>query len=107
MDKSYCQSLDTPISDDGKTTVEDVLINEIQPFSDTFTKEAISNALKILSDREYKVITEYYGLNGVEERTIKDIAQEMNLGDERIRQLRKSAIKKLKNRCGKTLLTLL
>jgi DNA-directed RNA polymerase sigma subunit (sigma70/sigma32) len=31
----------------------------------------------------------------------------MNLGDERIRQLRKGAIKKLERRCGKTLKTLL
>ena len=48
-----------------------------------------------------------YGLDGQYERTIKDIAKEMGLGDERIRQLRKSGIKKLKQRCGKTLETLL
>ena len=35
------------------------------------------------------------------------IAKEMNLGDERIRQIRKGAIKKLERRCGKTLKTLL
>lgn len=107
MDKSYCSSLDTPITEDGKTTVEDTLAAEDTPFSDNFTKESISKSLKVLNEREYKVITEFYGINGVAERPIKDIAKEMNLGDERIRQLRKSAIKKLKSRFGKTLETLL
>lgn len=107
MDKSYCQSLDTPITDDGKTTVEDTLSEEISPFTDVFTKESISKSLKILNEREYKVITEFYGLEGQEERPIKDIAKEMGLGDERIRQIRKGAVKKLQKRCGKILKTLL
>lgn len=107
MNKSYCQSIDTPITEDGKTTVEDVLIEEKSSITDTFTKEAISDALKILNPREYKVVTEFYGLDGNTEKSIKEIAKEMNLCDERIRQLRKNAIKKLNKRCGKTLKTLL
>ena len=107
LNKSYCQSIDTPVTDDGKTTVEDVLTEDIKPFSDGFTKDAISDSLKVLNAREYKVITEYYGLDGQFERPIKEIAKEMNLGDERVRQLRKEAIKKLSKRCGKTLKTLL
>lgn len=107
MDKSYCQSIDTPISTDGKTTIEDILTEDITPFSDSFTQDAISKALTVLNPREYKVITEFYGIDGQCEKTIKDIAKEMNLGDERIRQIRKGAIKKLKRRCGKILETLL
>lgn len=107
LNKSYCQSIDTPITEDGKSSVEDILTEEVKPFSDFFTKEAILDSLKVLNPREYKVVTEYYGLGGVSERSIKEIAKEMNLGDERIRQLRKEAIKKLSKRCGKTLKTLL
>lgn len=107
MDKSYCQSIDSPITEDGKTTIEDVLSEEISQFSDTFTKDSIEHSLKVLNSREYKVITEFYGLCGNYERGIKDIAKELNLGDERIRQIRKGAIKKLEKRCGKTLKTLL
>jgi RNA polymerase primary sigma factor len=107
LDKSYCQSIDTPITDDGKTTVEDILSTEQAPFSDVFTKETISKSLKTLNEREYKVISEFYGLDGQYEKPIKEIAKEMNLGDERVRQIRKNAIKKLKQRCGKTLKTLL
>ena len=107
LNKSYCQSIDTPITDDGKTTVENILTEDIKPFSDIFTKDSISYSLKILNPREYKVITEFYGLEGQYERPIKDIAKEMGLGDERVRQLRKSAIKKLEKRCGKMLESLL
>ena len=107
LNKSYCQSMDTPVTEDGKSTVEDILTEDIKPFSDTFTRDAVSNALKILNPREYKVITEYYGLDGHFERPIKEIAKEMGLGDERVRQLRKEAVKKLSKRCGKTLKTLL
>ena len=106
MNKSYCQSIDTPLSEDGPTTLGDIIPDN--DFSvDTFTKESISKALKCLNDREYKVITEFYGLDGVSERPIKEIAKELDLGEERVRQLRKGAIKKLNKRCGKTLKTLL
>ena len=107
MDKSYCQSIDTPISEDEKTTVEDTLTEEISPLRDTFTKDTINHALTVLSPREYKVVSEYYGLDGQTEKSIKEIARELNLGDERIRQIRKGAVKKLERRCGKTLKTLL
>ena len=107
MDKSYCQSIDTPLTDDGNTTLEDTLPETSDSFSDVFTKDAISKALKCLNAREYKVITEFYGLEGEYERPIKDIAKEMRLGDERVRQLRKSAVKKLQQKKGNILRTLL
>lgn len=107
MDKSYCQSLNDPISDDPSITLEDTIPLPENSTSDYFTKETISKALNCLNPREYKVITEFYGLNGVDERPIKDIAKEMKLGDERVRQIRKGAIKKLDKKCGNILKTLL
>ena len=104
--KSYCQSIDSPITD--SMTLEDILADTpFSSFSDTFTKETISKVLMCLTPREYKVITEYFGLDGSIEKSTKEIAKELGLGDERIRQIKKSAIKKLKQRCGKTLKTLL
>jgi RNA polymerase primary sigma factor len=108
LNKSYCNSLDTPLSQDESMILSDIIPdNSNIEFNDTFFKEAISKSLNCLNPREYKVITEFYGLNGEYERPIKEIAKEMNLGDERIRQIRKGAIKKLEKRCGKTLKTLL
>lgn len=108
LNKSYCSSLDTPLSQDEGMILSDIIPdNSNIEFNDTFFKEAISKSLNCLNPREYKVITEFYGLNGEYERPIKEIAKEMNLGDERIRQIRKGAIKKLEKKCGKTLKTLL
>lgn len=107
MNKSSCVSLDTPVTEDEKTTLEEILSNDIIPFSDVFTSDTINKCLKVLNAREYKVISEYYGLNGRAERTIKEISKEIGLGEERIRQIRKGAIKKLKHKKGKTLETLL
>lgn len=103
--KSYCQSIDTPLTDDKNTTLEDILPAEESV--DNFTKDAIHEALSILNEREYKVITEFYGVDGCEERPIKEIAKEMGLGDERVRQLRKAAIKKLQQRRYRMLKALL
>ena len=107
MNRSFCQSIDTPISEDNSTTIGDTLVESSTPLAETFTKETISNSLKCLNAREYKVITEFYGLEGTTERPIKEIAEELGLSDERIRQIRKGAIKKLSKRYGKTLKTLL
>lgn len=107
INKSNCSSLDEPVSEDGKTTIQDILVYNQSSLNDVFTRDAINSALKVLNSKEYKVITEFYGLNDVDKRPIKDIAKEMNLGDERVRQLRKGAIKKLFQKKGKTLKTLL
>ena len=107
MNKSYCSSFETPVTEDGKTTLKDMLVEEESKFTDTFTKDTISKALKILKPKEYKVITEFYGLDGNYSRPIKEIAKEMSLSDERIRQIRKSSVKKLHDRYGNILKTLL
>lgn len=107
LNKSYCQSIDTPITEDEKNTVEDLLADSSDNLSEIFTKEAISKCLKVLNAREYKVITEFYGLEGCKETPIKEIAVEMGLGDERVRQLRKNGIKKLREKQGNILKSLL
>lgn len=107
INKSYCQSIDTPITDDEKNTVEDILADSDESLTKIFNREAISKCLKVLNSREYKVITEFYGLEGCKETPIKEIAIEMGLGDERVRQLRKSGIKKLREKQGNILKSLL
>lgn len=102
-----CQSIDSPITTDGKVTVENYIADESNPISDTFTREAVSNALKILNEKEYKVITEYYGLDGCNVKPVGEIARELNLGNERVRQIRKNGIKKLRKKCGGVLKSLL
>lgn len=105
MDKSYCESFDTPITED--STLKDVIKDSSVSLDSLFIKDSIEKCLKVLNSREYKVITEFYGLNGESEHSIKEIAIEMGLGDERVRQLRKSGIKKLREKQGNILKSLL
>lgn len=105
LNKSYCQSLETPIGE--STRLEDVLEDSSFSITDTFTKESIKNALDVLNPREKEVISKYFGLNGELETPTKDIAKDLKLGDERVRQIKKAALKKLKNRCGNILKSLL
>lgn len=107
VNKSYCSSLDTPLTEDDSLCLGDTISEEVPPLQDPFTKETINGALKILNEREYTVITMFYGLNGNDESSIKDISKVLHVGEERVRQLRKGAIKKLEKRCGKILKTLL
>ena len=108
INKSYCQSLDTIITDDNKLTLEDIIPDESNSSYDPFAKEYIEKSINlILNDREKFVINRYYGLNGYTEKTIKEIAQELGLGEERVRQIRKNSIIKLKKRKEKSFKTLL
>ena len=107
LNKNSCISFDTPVINGEKLTVLDTIADESSDVYNNFSNEIINNCLKILSEREYKVIVEYYGLNGEAEKSIKEIAKELNIGDERIRQLRKNAVKKLYNRFGNLLKPLL
>lgn len=108
VNKSYCQSLDTIITDDNKLTLEDIIPDESNSSYDPFAKEYIEKSINlILNERERFVINNYYGLNGYSEKTIKEIAQELGLGEERVRQIRKNSIIKLKKRKEKSFKTLL
>ena len=106
-DKSYCQSIDTPLLDDEGLTLEDVIADDSSDYNTIMLREGIHKALDVLNEREYKVITEFYGLNNQPEKPIKEIAAEMGLGDERVRQIRKGAIKKLLQKRGGILKALL
>ena len=108
INKSYCQSLDTIITDDNKLTLEDIIPDDSNSSYDPFAKEYIEKSINlILNEREKFVINRYYGLNGYSEKTIKEIAQELGLGEERVRQIRKNSIIKLKKRKEKSFKTLL
>lgn len=106
LNKSYCQSLDTPISsEEENSTLKDVL-PDTDSFDSDLRHDDIMNCLRCLNSREREVIINYYGLNGIE-KPIKEIAKDLGIGDERVRQLRKSGIKKLKEKQGNILKSLL
>ncbi len=58
-------------------------------------REALLGALHVLNEREMKIISLRYGLNGKKEKTLAEIGKEFKVTRERIRQLQNSALGKL------------
>lgn len=103
--KNQCVSLDTPIGGDdgeGDNTLVDIIKNNNSSPSDstinsTIRTKYINKALDELSNKEHDVILMLYGFLGCN-YTPEIIAPLFGCTTERVRQLRKSAIKKLRKR---------
>lgn len=77
--------------------------NFIEEFSNNEAKcEEIKSTLTIilnsLSKKELFVISEYFGLDG-DSLTLEEIGDKMNLTKERVRQIKKNALNKLRTEC--------
>ena len=59
-------------------------------------RETVDLLLKCLQERERKILIMFYGLNGEGEMTLDEVGAEMNLTNERVRQIKDSALSKLK-----------
>jgi len=107
--KSLIKSEDLPEDYERQPDDDDVFSsNSTQPKntpfmydSDSETKEKeMSETVKILvknlNDREKLIVTEYYGLNGDDPKTLEEIGKELGLTKERVRQINEKALKKLR-----------
>ena len=77
-----------------------VLINQDAPLADERVhseaiEDAIEYALGSLDERESRVVNAYFGITQ-EHETIAEIAEDMELKRERIRQIRDKAVRKLR-----------
>ena len=63
-------------------------------------KKHLENAMSIsISDREREIVNCYFGIYG-ESMTLEAIGDEFDLTKERIRQIKESAIRKIRNNVG-------
>lgn len=101
-------SLNTPLpgsedEDDAPDRIE-LLADEYKDPSEGMVASSIGDTLKnmigILSLREIEVLILRYGLEGEEERTLKEIAKELDVSAERVRQIEKAALDKLRSSEG-------
>ena len=103
--KKVCMSLDTPLGsndDDGNSTLVDIVKNNNSPLADnnieqSYKTNVINKVLNGLSNKEHDIIILCYGFTG-QEYTPELISPLFGCTPERIRQIRKEAIKKLRKR---------
>lgn len=96
-------SIDAPISEDDDNSLADTLSSDdADSRSDSsLDRESmnlfISDLLKeVLNDREQRIITESFGI-GRMEKSLEEIADEMGMTRERIRQVKEKALRKIRN----------
>jgi RNA polymerase primary sigma factor len=95
-------SLETPIGDESDTNLGDLIQDEnTQTPAEYVTRNAMHEQLAAilgtLTEREQIVLTKRFGLDGNEPMTLEEVGREMNVTRERIRQIEKKAIIKLKH----------
>ena len=103
--KKVCMSLDTPLDsndDDRDSTLLDIVKNNNSPLADnnieqSYKTNVINKVLNGLSNKEHDIIILCYGFTG-QEYTPELISPLFGCTPERIRQIRKEAIKKLRKR---------
>jgi RNA polymerase primary sigma factor len=94
-------SLETPIGDDD-STLGDFLENQesISPYEAVQNRELSSRVKKILctlSEREEKIIRLRFGIGEKAEYTLEEIGKRFNVSRERIRQIEKKALNRLRH----------
>lgn len=94
-------SLDTPISEDGKTRVQDVISDtQVLQGPDVAEYRSMVQQLRAMIDtlppEEAMVITLRYGLHDGRWRALRDVARQMGMGPRRVRRLEKQALARLR-----------
>lgn len=105
---SKAVSIDAPLSEGNKYTLLDILVNpDAKLADDNVAYVQMLNDLKrcveVLGEREKEVVSKFYGI-GVAHETLAEIADDMQLKRERVRQIRDKAIREMtKNATSKVL----
>lgn len=99
-------SLDAPVGDDDATEFgESVGDEEAQtPFEllrDKNLLDEMDELLDVLDNREKKIISQRFGLDGGEPKTLEDVGKNFGITRERIRQLQNIALAKLRRALSK------
>jgi RNA polymerase primary sigma factor len=93
-------SVDAPLGHRTNMSLLSVLVNKDAPLADErvhseAVEDAIEYALGTLDDRERRVVNAFFGINQ-EHETMAEIAEDMDLKRERVRQIRDKSVRKLR-----------
>jgi len=103
-------SLDAPFDEGEDGTLLDILSNPDAESVDSHLgqrdslKIEMERLLATLTEREQEVIRQFFGIGYEYNRSLEDIAEEVGLTRERVRQVKENALKKLRSGAGLQLL---
>jgi RNA polymerase sigma factor (sigma-70 family) len=94
-------SLDTPVDDDGDTSLGDLVAKETTPgpdsaFLDVESRRRLDDLVELLDARSADVIRSRYGLVDGRQEKLADIGQRHGVSAERVRQLEREALAQLR-----------
>ena len=96
-------SLDVPISADEDVTLGDVVSNKVEvenpenEVSAGLLREEIAEALEALAPRERLVVDLRFGITKPRQYTLAEVGSQLGISRERVRQIERTALKKLRN----------
>lgn len=95
-------SLDQPVGEDGDTDLQSYIENKNAPnpfveVRQNLLSDDVISALNELTEREAKILILRYGLNGSQKHTLKELGEIFGITRERIRQIQKGALRKLRH----------
>jgi RNA polymerase sigma factor (sigma-70 family) len=95
-------SLATPVGAEGETELADIVADSSAPspfdlVADSMLGGEVERLLGALGEREREILRLRYGLDRGEPRTLEEVGAELNLTRERIRQIERSALAKLRH----------
>ncbi len=95
-------SLDTPMGDSGDATLADLVPTQTEPPDAAVAQHALGSHLATLmgalTAREQEVLKLRFGIGGAREHTLEEVGRCLALTRERIRQIERTALDKLRNR---------
>lgn len=94
------RSVDAPLGSKSNVNLLSVLVDGSSPLADervysTAAAAAVEYALRCLDEREGKVVNAYFGINQ-DNLTMAEIADDLGLKRERVRQIRDRAVRRLR-----------
>jgi len=94
-------SLDAPLGDEDEATFGDKIgdeksVNPLEALSTSDIHEEVDGLLLDLNEREQRIITARFGLEGKKPMTLEEVSRDFGVTRERIRQLQNGALTKMK-----------
>ena len=94
-------SVDAPFAEGDDNSLLDIMVNDDSPMADKelvmeSLRAEIKTALKVLNDRERRIIEAFFGIDQPE-MTLEEIGTKYGLTRERVRQIKEKAIRRLRS----------